>query len=225
MSTVKYKIPENWINTYLAPRYPDLVAPFREAADITLSALQNGQLDNSELATLLTYAASPKSILAENVVEMLGKLANAFPSAQEAIAEMATSKKQAMRSKALMALQFLAPGPLHEQIYANALRDTSKTIRATAAQVIQKSNLKTLLPVLAAAIECESDEEIRSWLNDSHSILRDGYCLKKIIEEQIVWVTYQDANGSRSKSFSTDSHAHELEAWVRLMTSQRSPRT
>ena len=119
-----------WIKEYLEPRYPELVAPYREAERIRETALESGHLSESSLSLLMESARSARTPLGENVSSMLGGLADRFPLVRDAIRKMACDKKAHVRINALVALESQRNSPLSGEILSEALRDRSAKIRA-----------------------------------------------------------------------------------------------
>lgn len=174
MRRVRYVIPDNWIRTYLEPRYPELVEPYREAATITLDALRTERLDDADLRTLRAHVVDGPNVLREGAGTMLGKLAAQFPSAARVLEELAGSAKASVRAEALQALLHVPPSALHEQLYAAALRDRSTRIRALAAQGIRQQSLTLLLPQLQQAIAVETNAETERVMRFHDAQLRAG---------------------------------------------------
>ena len=212
-SRPQFLIPENWIRDYLEPRYPDLVEPYRQAAQITASAMQSGQLDDADLQVLLTHAASRKTVLSNNVGDMLGKLAKSFPSALAALEQMAQGSKVGLRSQALLSMLRLPPSPVHERMYSAALSDKSKNIRMIAAQNIQSQAMAVLLPQLAHAIECETDDAARQQLTQCLGLLRDGFVLETD-ESGNQWVTCCAKGSSTSRMFTNEELETTGKDWI-----------
>ena len=211
--SISYRIPENWIREYLEPRYPELVSPFREAATITEAALRTQQLNESDLATLLSYATSSRAVLSDNVGDMLGKLANLFPAAQQALETMAQSKKVEERIQALLSALHLPPSPFHKRMYSTALKDRSKKVRSIAAQNIRTQAMAVLLPELAAAVDNESDQDTRQHLRFCQALLEHGYWLETKTPKT-VQVTYCRNSAIASRTFSTEQFEVEGKTWL-----------
>jgi hypothetical protein len=95
------EVTESWIREYLEPRYPELVAPYREAESIRDAALVSGQLSESSISLLVKGAKSPRTPLGENISGMLGSLADQFPQVKDAIRAMFRDKKMHVRINAL----------------------------------------------------------------------------------------------------------------------------
>ncbi|MDR2336000.1 MAG: hypothetical protein LBE61_21240 [Burkholderiaceae bacterium] len=213
MSTASHSIAENWIRDYLEPRYPELVAPYREAGRITANALQSGHLEEAELQVLLGHVASSKSVLSNNVGDMLGKLAQVFPSALQALEHMAQSNKVGLRVQALSAMRHLPPSPLHERMYATAMADRNKKVRMLAAQNAQSQAMAVLLPALEQAIAREEDADTRHHLLRCRNLLRDGH-VQETDAAGNVWITCCFKSGTTSRMFTRTRFETDGTAWI-----------
>ena len=209
----RYKTPENWIQEYLQPRHPELVEPFRRAGKITEVALQTENLADSDLGILLEHATSGKAILSDNVGDMLGKLANTFPSAQQALETMAQSKKVSTRAQALASLLFVPPCPLHERVYTATLKDRSKKIRRLAAHNIRLQGMAVLLPALTHAVACETDADTCQHMQYNLALLQDGYWQERI-DPDTIRITCCSKGSTWSRVFSNDQFETAGRAWL-----------
>ncbi len=207
-------VTESWIKGYLEPRYPELVAPYREAERICDTALASGQLTESSLSTLLESAKSARTPLGENVSGMLGSLAGRFSIVQDAIRAMARDKKAHVRINALVALDSEQQSPLNAEILSAALRDRSARIRALAADKIMTFGLQCLLPQLEEAIASEAKPELQATLIWERGLLRDGF---RIVDagDGRVNVTCRMGGGVVSKLFSKREMETTGRQWIR----------
>lgn len=163
---------------------------------------------------MLTHAANSKTVLSDSVAEMLGRLANLFPTVQHAIGQMAQSSKVGLRVTALMALFHLSPCALHESIYKSSLQDRSKKVRMIAARGVDRL-MPALLPELEQAVKREQDADTRDGLHYILTLLRDGYFVKTD-DAGNKWVTcrFKDGGGSISHFFGKDLFETEGKAWI-----------
>lgn len=216
---ILYKVPENWLRNYLEKRHPDLVEDYRRAADTTVAALKSGTLEDADVETLLGYVENGKDPLAQHVGDMLGKLANLFPSARTAIEKMAHSKKAKVRREALLSLLNVPPGALHEQVYAAALRDKGKSIRLLAARNIQSQRMAVLLPALRQAAAQETDprvvEEMGRWL----ALISDGYFVTHH-DDGTLSVTTRFRGGIETRIFDRADFDAETDPWLAERTAK-----
>lgn len=212
MKKAAYRIPENWIARFLEPRYPDLVEPYREAGGITVRALRDGHLDDADLDTLIGYVRHPASVLAGAAGDMLGILAGVFPSALRAVEVLGSDSRAAVREQAIGALLRSEPTPVHERVYAAALGDRSKNLRAYAAQSIQSQRVEALLPALDAAAGRERDAATKTLLTEQAALLRDGYVVRRSADR--VSVTVATAAGTVSRSFDPADFDTAGRAWI-----------
>jgi hypothetical protein len=220
MNHIKFSIHENWVRDYLQPRYPELVAPYREAAQITLDAARNGVLSDADLSILLTHAADRRTVLSINVASMLGKLAGLFPPVEQAIERMAQSSKQITRQNAVLALLDIPPCALHKRIYTAALQDKSKKIRIFAARDIQCYGIASLIPALEQAVENEQDAEVQKNLDFHLSLLRDGWLIDPQ-ENGYIWVSCcSKGGGSHSQPFDPEQFKTEGKVWIEEETAK-----
>lgn len=173
-----YKIPENWLNSYIAPRYPDLLPLLRQAAEITVTALKNKQLLENEAELLYQYACDHRTVLSDTVADMLGILANTFPTARLQLEQMTQDKSAVIRCRALLSASHIEP--LDNNLTAllqAALQDRSRNIRAVAAQQIHRRKAYVLVKALAIATECETHSDIRKIMQKMLDLLQQGYSL------------------------------------------------
>lgn len=208
------EVTESWIKGYLEPRYPELVAPYRQAERIREAALRSGQLSESSLSVLLGSAESARTPLGENVSGMLGSLADRFPLVRDAIRAMARDKRAHVRINALVALESHEKSPLHDEILSTALRDRSAKIRALAADKIMGFGLRRLLPELEDAIAREAKPELQGALVWERDLLRDGF---RIVDTHNgrVNVTCRTAGGVVSTSFSSNEMETKGRQWIK----------
>ncbi|MEA3099475.1 MAG: hypothetical protein QOF74_3715 [Caballeronia mineralivorans] len=208
------EVTESWIKEYLEPRYPELVAPYREAERIREAALKSGHLSESSLSLLLESARSARTPLGENVSGMLGSLADRFPLVRDAVRMMARDKKAHVRINALVALDSQQKSPLNDEILSGALRDRSARIRALAADKIMTFGLRYLLSELEEAIAREAKPELRATLAWERDLLRDGF---RIVDtgDGRVNVTCRTGGGVTSTSFSKNEMKTKGRQWIK----------
>jgi hypothetical protein len=207
------EITESWVREYLEPRYPELVAPYREAESIRDDAIESGVLPEDALSLLLVSARSSRTPLGENASAMLGQLADRFASARQTIRQMSGDKKAHVRVNALVALHTHAISDLHEEILSAAVRDRSAKIRALAADKIMTFGLRALLPQLEEAIAAEAKPELRAPLEWERDLLRDGFQVKDNGDGS-VRVTCRRGGGVASTSFAVSEMETKGRKWI-----------
>lgn len=203
---------DSWVKEYLAPRYPELVAPYREAVRIAEDATSRGAISRGPLETLLQHARNPRKPLGENVASMLGRLANHFPEAQAGIRELAADSQVSARVNALVALLDHNQGALHEELLSVALTDKSSKVRELAADRIMYFGIRRLIPDLENAITHATSDKHRETLAWELALLRDGYFAKK--EDGRVWITCRTAEGVKSTSFPSETFDTAGRDWI-----------
>jgi hypothetical protein len=208
------EVTESWIKGYLEPRYPELVAPYREAERIRDAALASGHLSESSLSSMLKSARSARTPLGKNVSGMLGRLADRFSMVRDAIRTMARDKKAHVRINALVALDSQQQSSLNEEILSLTLRDRSAKIRALAADKIMTFGLRCLLPELEEAIAREARPELQATLVWERDLLRDGFrCVDA--GDGRVNVTCRIGGGVVSTSFSKCEMETTGRQWIK----------
>lgn len=162
---------EDWLNDYIAKRYPDQLAPLRHAYEIAAAARQSKQLPPQEAEQLYQYACDKRSILANNAGDLLGKLAKTLPAARAQLERMAAD------SKAVLSLAHL---PLDDGIAAllcAALRDRSSQVRSAAAIQIVSREAKNLAKPLAQAVRQEKNASNQRFMQEQLDCLQQGYSI------------------------------------------------
>ena len=205
---------DSWIRDYLEPRYPELVAPYREAETIRDAALETGHLSEGSVSLLLISARSRRTPLDENVSGMLRTLADQFPLARSAVREMFRDQAMHVRINALVALHSMQKSALHHEILSVALRDKSARIRALAADKIMSLGLRGLLPELEEAIGREVKPELRATLEWERDLLRDGFRIDDSGKDR-VGLTCRTGGGTVSAWFSKSEMETKGRQWIK----------
>jgi hypothetical protein len=202
-----------WIDTYLKPRYPELVPLCTEARSIASDAQASGRLTVPQARRLIELASSARTPLGENVAGMLGELAGAIPEAQDAIAALAEARQVHGRINALVAIESFPVGRLHVRLIGVLLRDRSRRVRGLAADKAVSFGLKELLPELIQAVQAETNPELREELEAQVALLRDGYRVSAR-DDGSVWVTCRKGRGVVSRRFSVGQFESEGQRWI-----------
>lgn len=206
-------IRDAWVREYLAPRYPDLVAPYLDACAIHEGAIVSGSLDQAQLQRLLSHARSPRTPLGENVATMLGELCAGIPTLGAAIRALAAGARVHERVNALIALSSCPPTELHVELLARLLRDGSARIRILAADKVVAHGLKGLASDLAEAVQRETDVAAASELLTCLDCLNQGFHVRR--DGESVWVTCRPRQGgSVIKQFAPDEYEAIGPAWI-----------
>lgn len=207
------KSESSWLETYLRPRYPELVPEYLEAHGIASSARAAGHLDAEAAARLVELASRPRRPLAENVAAMIARLAGTLPAARDAIRTLAGAKVVHGRVSALIALSGLSWGDLHDELVSRLLRDASTKVRELAASAVRESGITSLVPLLDDAIAAETNEKLRFQIARARDLLRDGWVADAPVDGHI-WVTCRRRNGIVSMSFTTDAFESKGREWI-----------
>jgi hypothetical protein len=208
------EVTESWIREYLEPRYPELVAPYREAESICDAALVSGQLSESSISLLVKGAKSPRTPLGENISGMLGSLADQFPQVKDAIRAMFRDKKMHVRINALVALHSHQTSSLHDELFAAGLQDRSARVRALTADKIMAFGMRHLLPELEGAIAREAKPELRATLDWERDLLRDGFRIDDAGDGSVK-VTCRTGAGTLSAWFSKNDMETKGREWIK----------
>jgi hypothetical protein len=203
----------SWVDTYLKPRYPELVPLYTEACSIASEARASGRLTAPRARRLIELASSARTPLGENVAGMLGELAAAMPEAQDAIAALAEARQVHGRINALVAIESFPVGPRHHRLIGMLLRDRSRRVRGLAADKAVSFGLKELLPELNQAVEAETNPELRDELEGQVALLRDGYRVRAR-DDGSMWVTCRKGRGVVSRFFSLGQFESEGRRWI-----------
>ncbi|MFI8595222.1 HEAT repeat domain-containing protein [Microbacterium sp. NPDC078428] len=189
------------VQTYLQPRYPELVEDYRTTVEAFNTVVRNEALDAESLALLLTHAQHRSSIVRGESADLLGRLADVFASAREAITSMLAARAVTVRASAMTALARHQLSPLHAVLLPRALNDRSHRIRATAAQNVCGRGLVDLLPALERATQAESHEQTREFMTTQLALATHGYIVTPSDDGTSVWVTCRAGSGTTSSSF------------------------
>ena len=168
---------ENWLNDYIAKRYPNQLAPLRHAYEIAAAARQSKQLPPQEAEQLYQYACDKRSILANNAGDLLGKLAKTLPAARAQLERMAADSRAVVRLQAVLSLAHL---PLDDGIAAllcAALRDRSSQVRSAAAMQIVRREAKNLAEPLVQAVRQEKNADNQRFMQEQLDCLLQGYSI------------------------------------------------
>jgi hypothetical protein len=213
-------IEEAWVRDYLRPRYPELVAPYLEAFQITEKAKLEGELSQAALTTLLVHAKSRRTPLGENVAGMLGRLYEVHPHVGEAIRALASGGSVHERINALVALDSCSTAKLHVELFAAALTDRSARVRALAADKIVGHGIGALREQLEAAHQRETKPELKAELATQIEWLTKGFSLKK--GDGAIWVTCRiPGRGTVGTSFPTSEFESRGRAWIKAQLSRQ----
>jgi hypothetical protein len=213
-------IEESWVRDYLRPRFPELVAPYLEALQITEQAKLKGELSRAALETLLVHAKSRRTPLGVNVAGMLGSLYEVHSHVGEAIRALACGGSVHERINALVALDSCSTAKLHVELFAAALTDRSARVRALAADKIVGHGIGELHEQLEAAHQREAKPGLKAELATQVEWLTKGYSLKR--EDGAVWVTCRiPGRGTVGTSFPTSEFESKGRAWIKAQLSRQ----
>ncbi len=207
------KSESSWLETYLQPRYPELVPEYLEAHAIASTARTAGHLDAEAAARLVELASRPRKPLGENVAAMIAGLAGTLPAARDAIRTLAGAKVVHGHVNALVALCGLSWCDLHDELVSRLLRDPSIKVRALAASAVRESGITSLVPLLDNAIAAETNEKLRVQIARDRDLLRDGWVADAPVDGRI-WVTCRRRSGTVSMSFTTDTFETKGREWI-----------
>ncbi len=207
------KSESSWLETYLQPRYPELVPEYLEAHAIASTARAAGHLEAESAARLVELASRSRKPLGENVAAMIARLAATLPAARDAIRTLAGARVVHGRINALVALGWLSWGDLHDELVSRLLRDASTKVRALAASAMMESGVTSLVPLLDDAITTETSEKLRAELVWNRDLLRDGWVADTPVDGRI-WVTCRRRSGTVSMSFTTDEFEIKGHEWI-----------
>lgn len=200
-----FRVPNNWVDTYLKVRYPELVEPFLQCARICEHALWKEKLDQNDLDVLIENAKKPQAVLSGNVAEMIGKLANFFELADQTYKQLYADRKAHIRLNAFDA--FGNPNrdlEQYKELLIKAFNDRSSKIRETVMFQALEFGLKD---EVKKAVENEKNQEAKEWLHERVRKKEDGFLIefdeKGTITLDIQWVSF----------FQLDD-LEELEKWL-----------
>jgi hypothetical protein len=177
MSTERQSAQE-WVSGYVQQQHPKLVFPCLRAADAFDRTAVVGSLSQGDAELLKDAARNRSSLLSEYAASLLGRLAQRFPLARDAIAQLSKDAQLRARISALVALESVPVCDLHVTVGRVALNDRSRRVRELAADKIRGWRLWQLLPDVEQAIARESDVALRSALELQRDLLRNGYSVR-----------------------------------------------
>ena len=196
---------EDWIQAYLQPRYPDLVDDYRALELVYNKATRSRVLDADDLALLTTEAKHPSSsIIRDTSAELVGRLADEFPAARQAIVELLCDRKVIGRNSAMMALLYHHVSPLYAELLPQALNDKSMQVRWYAAHIIHRHGLFELAPALKLALVAETHVSTRASMEKNLALLTDGYFIRRDDESPTLWVTIGSGSVTATSSYRDD---------------------
>lgn len=204
MTTTAWLTPrntENWVRTYLEPRYPELVDDYCATVEAFNTVVRDRTLDADSLDILLTHARHRSSIVRDESADLLGRLADVFAPAREAIAEMLAARAVTVRAAAMTALARHRLSPLHARLLPRALGDSSHRIRATAAETVCGRGLVDLLPALERAAQVEPHEKTYALMSTQLALATDGYVVTPREDGTSMRVTCRAGSGTTSARF------------------------
>lgn len=202
----------SWVEGYLIPRYPELVALYIEARSIASSAKVSGKITSDQIHRLVEFASSTRTPLSENVAGMLGELAS-FGEAQEAVLGLAQAGQLHCRVNALVALDSTTSESLCVSVISRLLMDKSSKVRALAGSKAMSFGIKSLIQNLDKAIKDEKQQKIRADLEWDRDLLRDDYIVKNQGDGR-VYVTCRQKGGVISTSFPEAEFESKGRKWI-----------
>jgi hypothetical protein len=167
-----------WVEKSLRPRFPELEAPLMAAVDAFDLVQRTDELLPQRLRPILDAVSSSRRGLYENTCEFMQILSAKWPEANEAIVAMSQSTKAHVRFNAILCLGDSTPGTTVERILKSGLLDKSSRVRRKAADWICRLRKTEFVPELAIAQSSEPDAKVRSGMEFSLRLLRDGYILR-----------------------------------------------
>jgi hypothetical protein len=186
-----------WVERYLRPRYPELVAPLMAAVDAFDAIQDRGELSQGNLGILVEAACSSRRPLYENVCGFMAHLTARWPEATAAILQMSKSPKAQIRFNAILCLGRDTPSDVVDAILKGGLRDKSARVRSKAADWAGRLRNKRLVTELGAALTAEKNRRARSTIEFELRLLRDGYILEKTEDGWFRVTVHTDSGGTR----------------------------
>jgi len=172
------EVDEDWIDEYLRPRFPELVAPYIQAQKAISESRLSQCIEQENRTILLRACSSSRRPLSENVAQMLGHLDSKVKSVDEVIRDLFESKLACARISAIIALGCRKIANIHKEILPRALRDRSNKVRQLAADLIGELKLTEFAPLLQKAAPFERDKGAQETLLFEANMLSNGYVVE-----------------------------------------------
>ncbi len=150
---------EQFIDRFVRPTRPELVAPLLQAFD----ALKSGAVLSEKSHKTLLNAASDKSAhIYQVATEFLGEFAEKGGPALSGIRQMSESSLAHVRHNAILCLSENTPRNVSLEIICNGLIDKSSKVRTKAADWALRLNLQEAASYIAQAIQIEKNSNTSS---------------------------------------------------------------
>ena len=193
-----------WLTKYLEPRYPELVSPLRAALDAYDRIERKQHIAPDDIAPILDIARSHRRPLYENAADLLSSLTADYPTACEAVAEMARDKQAHVRFNAIICLGLNTPREFCINLIRQSLTDKSSRIRQKAADWTLRLGLSELVPDLERASANESHASTKQILGFYTQLMRDGYILETKADNSLSITVPTQGGGIRGRSVSRE---------------------
>ncbi len=200
--------PHQWVEKDLRPRFPLLADNALEAYEIATQAGIDAKLSSADLSRLEEFCLSRSSMLRDWALEVIGALAQGFPSAAELLLRFAAKGRADVAVSAVAALHNLNNLELFQRVVSNGLRHKSKKVRELSASKILTFEMTTLFEQLEYAVSSETDAECKKSLEFSFNLVKDGYVVTRLDSGEI-YVTVAMGRGLCSQLF-TEQKFHEI---------------
>ena len=186
------EINENWLRTYLEPRFPELVEPYCNACRAYERMRQADSISPADLKTLVEAASSSRGPLYEQATTFLARLTAQHSEAREAVKQMLHDSQWHVRFNAILSVCSSTPRDFAVQVVREALNDRSARVREKAADWALRLEMREVVPDLEEQAKLESGKAIGE-IRLSLALLRDGYLLEH--DETGYSLTIPIANG------------------------------
>lgn len=179
----------------LSAEWPENVEPLLEALS---SNSAHCSLSPRSLESLRGALSSNRVGLHEIASYLLAEASLFDPAALDLIMSLSISAKAAERFNAIICLTAGTPEECSLTVLVSGLRDRSSRVRAKAADWILRLRLPKALPALENALGIELNAGVRSTMELTLHLLRDGYMARPNGEKE-VWFTVLAEVGITSK--------------------------
>lgn len=179
MQKKKYWVPHNWIETYLKPRYPHLVQPLLECAQLCNEAIEKDYLTDEAMQTILLQSKRTERVLSDQVMKMVNILSNYFDVIKTDTESLLNDPKAHIRVRAFELFKITNNnGKEHEEMLRRGFKDRSIKVRNIAVHHAFQYKKTQLIPELKALANNEKDQEMKDYITEGLAYyLEDGFII------------------------------------------------
>ena len=180
---------EKWFKSRRGPRDRDVEAFILSAADAYDAIQVSGACSIEHLQRIVDVASSERGLAWNCGSDLLGKLAERWTQAADAILKMTTSPHAHVRFSAMCCVERGTPDVIGDAVLKAGIADKSAKVRWKAADTAEHFEKEHLLPQLIAALAAERNAKAKRSIERSMLMLRDGYTLTPMPSGELsLWI-------------------------------------